>query len=43
MRLITRSEQCMQLEEKYGCHNYAPLDAVLSRGEGANVWDADGI
>ena len=28
--------------ERYGAHNYHPLDVVLVRGEGAWVWDADG-
>lgn len=29
-------------EEKYGAHNYHPLPVVLSKGEGAFVWDVDG-
>jgi ornithine--oxo-acid transaminase len=36
------SERCMQLEDKWGCHNYHPLPVVLSRGEGVYVWDAEG-
>ncbi len=28
--------------ERYGAHNYHPLDVVLTRGEGAKVWDLDG-
>jgi ornithine--oxo-acid transaminase len=32
----------MQMEEKYGAHNYHPLPVVLSRGEGVHVWDVDG-
>ncbi|NNL16026.1 MAG: ornithine--oxo-acid transaminase [Flavobacteriaceae bacterium] len=32
----------MQLEDKYGAHNYHPLPVVLSRGEGVYVWDAEG-
>jgi ornithine--oxo-acid transaminase len=36
------SNRYMQLEEKYGAHNYHPLPVVLSRGEGVFVWDADG-
>jgi len=39
---ISRSEYLMNLEKKYGCHNYAPLDVVLSKGRGAIVWDSDG-
>jgi len=36
------SERAMQLEDKYGAHNYHPLPVVLSRGEGVYVWDAEG-
>jgi len=32
----------IQLEEKFGAHNYKPLDVVLQRGEGVWVWDVDG-
>jgi ornithine--oxo-acid transaminase len=38
----TRAEELIELEEKYGAHNYHPLPVVLSRGEGVNVWDVDG-
>ncbi|NOQ42523.1 MAG: aminotransferase class III-fold pyridoxal phosphate-dependent enzyme, partial [Desulfuromusa sp.] len=30
------------LEDRYGAHNYKPLDVVLSRGKGIWVWDVDG-
>jgi ornithine--oxo-acid transaminase len=36
------SQQAMELEDKYGAHNYHPLPVVLARGEGAYVWDVDG-
>lgn len=36
------SEQLMQLEDKYGAHNYHPLPVVLAKGEGARVWDVEG-
>ncbi|KAJ1679863.1 ornithine aminotransferase [Spiromyces aspiralis] len=36
------SAQAMELEEKYGAHNYHPLPVVVSRGEGAHVWDSEG-
>jgi ornithine--oxo-acid transaminase len=29
-------------ESRYGAKNYKPLDVVLTRGEGAYVWDVDG-
>jgi len=41
MERIT-SKLAMELEDKYGAHNYHPLPVVLSRGEGAYVWDAEG-
>ncbi|MBW2248502.1 MAG: ornithine--oxo-acid transaminase [Deltaproteobacteria bacterium] len=30
------------LEEKFGAHNYKPLDVVLHRGQGVWVWDVEG-
>jgi ornithine--oxo-acid transaminase len=36
------SEQAMELEHKYGAHNYHPLPVVLSKGEGVYVWDVEG-
>lgn len=30
------------LEERYGAHNYHPLDVVITRGEGVWVYDVDG-
>lgn len=38
----TASQQAIDLENKYGAHNYHPLPVVLSRGEGVYVWDVDG-
>jgi ornithine--oxo-acid transaminase len=32
----------MELEEKYGAHNYHPIPVVLERGQGAFVWDVEG-
>ncbi len=32
----------IELEEKYGAHNYHPLDVVITRGEGIWVWDVEG-
>ena len=40
--LSARTQQYLDLEEKYGAHNYHPLPVVLSRGEGVYVWDVDG-
>ncbi len=36
------SQQLIELENKYGAHNYHPLPVVLNRGEGVYVWDVDG-
>ena len=36
------SKEYIALEEKYGAHNYHPLDVVLSKGEGVWVYDVDG-
>jgi len=36
------SQQAIELENKYGAHNYHPLPVVLSKGEGVYVWDAEG-
>lgn len=36
------SEYYMGLEYDYGCHNYAPIPVVLTRGEGIHVWDVEG-
>jgi len=36
------SRQAIELEEKYGAHNYHPLPVVLSKGEGVYVWDIEG-
>ena len=37
-----KTEQFIEIEEKYGAHNYHPLPVVLSKGEGVHVWDVDG-
>lgn len=39
------SEQARELiarEERYGAHNYAPLDLVVERGQGVWLWDVSG-
>jgi ornithine--oxo-acid transaminase len=36
------SQQAIELENKYGAHNYHPLPVVLTKGEGVYVWDVDG-
>lgn len=36
------SREYIDLEERYGAHNYLPLDVVLTRGEGVWVYDVEG-
>jgi ornithine--oxo-acid transaminase len=36
------SKDFIELEDKYGAHNYHPLPVVLNKGEGAFVWDVEG-
>lgn len=35
------TQHYIDLEERYGAHNYHPLPVVLSRGKGVHVWDVD--
>lgn len=39
---IANAREAIELEEKYGAHNYHPLPVVLSKGEGVYVWDVEG-
>tara|TARA_Y100000746_G_scaffold4749_1_gene4382 strand:+ start:453 stop:1682 length:1230 start_codon:yes stop_codon:yes gene_type:complete len=36
------SKYAIELEDKYGAHNYHPIPVVLSKGEGIHVWDLEG-
>jgi ornithine--oxo-acid transaminase len=38
----TRTHEIIELEERFGAHNYHPLDVVIDRGEGAWVTDVEG-
>lgn len=40
--LSERAMRLVDLEEKYGAHNYHPLPVVLAQGKGVYVWDVDG-
>lgn len=44
MTILERSSsrELIDLEDRYGAHNYHPLDVVLSRGAGVWVWDVEG-
>ena len=35
-------QEAINLEHKYGAHNYHPLPVVLSKGNGVFVWDVEG-
>jgi ornithine--oxo-acid transaminase len=39
---VSSSKEAIQLEDKYGAHNYHPLPVVLAKGEGVFVWDVEG-
>ncbi len=39
---MKKSKYYIDLESKYGAHNYHPLPVVLSKGEGVFVWDVEG-
>ncbi|HEX7975974.1 MAG TPA: ornithine--oxo-acid transaminase [Anaerolineales bacterium] len=36
------TQEYIELEEKYGAHNYHPLDVVISRAEGVWAYDVEG-
>ena len=38
----SRTDHFIDLENKYGAHNYHPLPVVLKEGKGVFVWDVDG-
>ena len=38
----SRAQELTAIEERYGAHNYHPLDVVIARGEGVWVWDTEG-
>jgi ornithine--oxo-acid transaminase len=38
----SRADACIALEERYGAHNYHPLEVVVARAEGVWVWDTEG-
>ncbi len=39
---LLEAKSYIELEDKYGAHNYHPLPVVLTRGEGVYVWDVEG-
>ncbi len=39
---MSKSQEIIQITEKYGAHNYHPLPVVIERAQGAWVWDCEG-
>jgi ornithine--oxo-acid transaminase len=37
-----KTQEFIEMEEKYGAHNYHPLDVVVAKAEGIWVWDVEG-
>ena len=39
---VKNSQMAIELEDKYGAHNYHPLPVVLAKGQGVYMWDVEG-
>ena len=39
---VSKTQYLIELEDRYGAHNYQPLDVVLTRGQGIWLWDVEG-
>ena len=37
-----KQSEYIELEDRFGAHNYKPLDVVIEKGEGVWVWDVEG-
>ncbi len=35
------SKELIEMEDRYGAHNYHPLPVVIAKGKGIKVWDAE--
>lgn len=42
MESTISTHQAIEMEEKYGAHNYHPLPVVLTKGKGVFLWDVEG-
>lgn len=42
METLIESNHFIELEHKYGAHDYHPIPVVLARGKGVYLWDVDG-
>jgi ornithine--oxo-acid transaminase len=41
-QVTSKTREIIEIEEKWGAHNYHPLDIVVERGEGVWVYDVEG-
>jgi ornithine--oxo-acid transaminase len=39
---LTKTQELISMEDKFGAHNYHPLPVVLEKGEGIYLWDVEG-
>ena len=39
---MTRTEEILEVTERFGAHNYHPLPVVIERAQGIWVWDCEG-
>ncbi|MFX1533772.1 MAG: ornithine--oxo-acid transaminase [Promethearchaeota archaeon] len=39
---MVSSKELIEIDSKYGAHNYHPLDVVISKAKGIWVWDVEG-
>src|SRR5882757_4303335 len=42
INISPNTQHYLELEEKFGAHNYHPLPVVLNKGEGVFLYDVDG-
>ena len=36
------ADESIELENRFGAHNYHPVPVVIARGQGVYVWDVNG-
>ncbi len=41
-QVLNETQYFIELENRYGAHNYHPMPVVLAKGEGVFVWDVEG-
>jgi ornithine--oxo-acid transaminase len=40
--MLKNTQYYIDLEDKFGAHNYHPIPVVIEKGKGIHVWDVDG-